>query len=154
MSLLFNKVSQLTSEHYELLLEADPSKDLVDSYFKRSLTFEALKENKLVGIIVLLETRPETIEIVNISVHPDYQNQGIAQSMLRFTIEYAEQQQLIAIEIGTGSTSLAQLYLYQKMNFRIVGVDRDFFTHHYAEEIIENGLVLKDMIRLQLILDK
>lgn len=27
-------------------------------------------------------------------------------------------------------------------------IERDFFVRHYPEEIIENGLVLKDMVRL------
>lgn len=152
MTLLFNSVTQLTDDHYDLLLEADPSKELVDGYFKRSLTFEAIKDQQLVGIIVLLETRPETLEIVNVSVHPDHQNQGLGQLILAFAIDYAKDNDFIAIDIGTGSTSFSQLYLYQKLGFRIVGIDRDFFVIHYTEEIIENGLVLKDMIRLQLIL--
>lgn len=43
---------------------------------------------------------------------------------------------------------MAQLYLYQKCGFRMTSIDRDFFVRHYAEPIIENGLVLKDMVRL------
>ena len=39
------------------------------------------------------------------------------------------------------------------MGFRITGIDQDFFVHHYDEEIIENGLILKDMVRLQLLLN-
>lgn len=52
----------------------------------------------------------------------------------------------------TGTTSFGQLYLYQKCGFRVVGVDQNFFTIHYDKEITENGLVLKDMIRLRKVL--
>ncbi|MNJ03534.1 putative N-acetyltransferase YvbK [compost metagenome] len=52
------------------------------------------------------------------------------------------------IEVGTGSTGVAQLALYQKCGFRMTGIDRDFFTRHYAEPIYENGMQLKDMVRL------
>ena len=53
------------------------------------------------------------------------------------------------IEIGTGSTSFAQLYLYQKCGFRVVNIDRDFFVDNYDDPIIENKLILRDMIRLE-----
>ena len=153
MTLIFNPVTQLTSEHFDLLLEADPSKELVENYFNRSMTFEVLKDSELVGIIVLIETRPDSIEIVNISVHENHQNKGYGQEILRFAIQYAKENGFVVLDIGTGSTSFSQLYLYQKMGFRMVGIDKDFFVHHYNEEIIENGLVLKDMVRLQLLLN-
>ena len=41
---------------------------------------------------------------------------------------------------------------YQKCDFRVVGVDQNFFTIHYDKEITENGLVLRDMIRLRKVL--
>ena len=50
-------------------------------------------------------------------------------------------------------TSLGQLYLYQKCGFRVFEFDQDFFTIHYDDEIIENHLILKDMIRLRKILN-
>ena len=152
MTLIFNQIQHLKQEHYELLLEADPSKDLVDGYVKRSNTFEVLDDKELVGIVVLLETRPDSMEIVNISVDERYQNKGIGQKILSFSIQYAKDRNIVTLDIGTGSTSFSQLYLYQKMGFRLVGIDCDFFVHHYSEEIIENGLILKDMVRLQLIL--
>lgn len=150
MNLIFNQLETLSIEHYSLLLDADPSRNLVDDYTNRGSTYEVLKSDALVGIVVLLPTRPDTLEIVNIAVHPDNQQQGIGQLILAFAINYAKENNYRSIEIGTGSTSFGQLYLYQKMNFRIVGVDTDFFTHHYSEEIIENGLVLMDMIRLRM----
>lgn len=52
------------------------------------------------------------------------------------------------IEIGTGNSSIGQLVLYQKCGFRITGVDIDFFVRHYQEEIFENGIQCRDMIRL------
>lgn len=150
MKLLFNELTQLTDLHYELLLEADPSKKLVDDYTHRGFTYEVILDKKLVGTIVLLPTRPETLEIVNIAVEPTFQKQGIGQQMLTFAINYAKKNYYRTLDIGTGSTSISQLYLYQKMGFRISGIDTDFFIHHYSEEIVENGLVLKDMIRLRL----
>lgn len=41
----------------------------------------------------------------------------------------------LTIEISTGNSSIDQLRLYQKREFRIVGVDGDFFVRYYDEPI-------------------
>lgn len=143
------KITQLQSKHYELLLLADPSKKLITDYVQRGFCFE-IKEREILGIIVLLPTRPETIEIVNLAVEKTFQGQGIGQKLIKFALEYAKKKEYKTVEIGTGSTGIGQLYLYQKLGFRMVSIDKDFFSRHYNEKIIENGLVLKDMVRLRL----
>lgn len=149
-NLLIQPFQQATARHYKLLLSADPSRKVVDSYLARAHKFELLNDNQLVGVILLIDTRPETIEIVNVAVIEKYWNHGLGEKLVRFGISWAKEHYYQTIEIGTGSTSFGQLYLYQKCGFRIVGVDTDFFVRNYDEPIIENKLVLKDMVRLRL----
>ena len=141
--------NEITTEHYGLLLDADPSKELVDDYLQRGTLLEAKKE-KLVGVLVLLPTRPDTLEIVNLAVAVEYRGQGIAQQLIAYTLEMARKKGIKTVEVGTGSTGVEQLYLYQKCGFRMTHIDRDFFVRHYSEPIVENGLVLRDMVRLSL----
>ncbi|MGG5317778.1 GNAT family N-acetyltransferase [Enterococcus sp. AZ072] len=144
-----NKVEQLTDIHNQLLLLADPNQLLVDDYAQRGTVYEATEDETLVGIMVLLPTRPETIELVNIAVAEVHQGKGIAQEMIAFALQTAKQSGFHTIEVGTGSIGFEQLYLYQKCGFRMVAIDRDFFVRHYEEAIvIENGMVLQDMVRL------
>lgn len=143
-------VKEFTEKHYELLLNADPDRDLVDSYLKRSKSCELVTDNKMMGLIVLLPTRPETIEIVNISVSDSEQGKGYGKKLLEYAIKYSKDEGYKTIEIGTGTTSFGQLYLYQKVGFRLSYIDKDFFIRHYNEEIEENGLILKDMVRLSM----
>lgn len=142
------KIETLQTVHYDLLLLADPAKLLVANYTKRGLCFELLHDEIPIGVLVLLPTRPETLEIVNIAVSKSYQGQGFGKKLIQFAFVYAKNNQYKTVEIGTGSTSLGQLYLYQKCGFRMTSIDRDFFLRHYEEEIIENKLILKDMVRL------
>lgn len=142
----FHKV---TSAHYQLMLEADPSREIVDSYLDRAYKFKLTNGKKLLGLILMIDTRPETLEIVNLAVAESSRNKGYGEKLLSFVIDWAKQRGYRTLEIGTGSTSFAQLYLYQKVGFRIVGIDRDFFVDNYQEPIIENKLILKDMLRLQ-----
>lgn len=132
----------------ELLLAADPSQKIVDEYLKRGRCFVAETGNQRIGVYVLLPTRPQTIEIVNLAVDGQHQGYGVGKYLLRHAIKTAQTMKYTTIEIGTGNSSIGQLALYQKCGFRIVGVDLNFFLRHYEEEIRENGIRCTDMIRL------
>ncbi|KTS81891.1 acetyltransferase [Paenibacillus jamilae] len=133
----------------ELLLLADPSRQLVEEYLKRGQCCVAEIEHQIVGVYVLLPTRPETIEVVNIAVAEVMHGKGIGRQLVTHAIETARSQGYKTLEIGTGNSSIGQLALYQKCGFRIVGVDLDFFVrHNYLEEIYENGIQCRDMIRM------
>ena len=146
--MMIKKIQEIQSLHYDLLQSADPDHRLVTEYVKRGVCFEVILNEQIVGILVLLPTRPETLEIINIAVSDHYQGQGIGETMIHFALDHAKQNHYKTVEIGTGSTSLGQLYLYQKCGFRMSGIDRDFFVRHYKDEIVENKLILKDMVRL------
>lgn len=133
---------------YDLLLLADPSIEMVDDYFRRGHCVLAYCGDRLVGEFVLIPTRPATVEIVNIAVDEGVQGQGFGKRLVKQAIREAKRLGAKTIEIGTGNSSVMQLYLYQKCGFRIVGVDVDFFVRHYEEAIEENGIPCRDMIRL------
>lgn len=135
---------------YDLLLTADPSADNIDGYLKRGECYVAVLDDRIVGAYVLLQTRPKTMEIMNIAVDAAYQGKGIGRLLVQNAMDMAKVYGAETLEIGTGNSSLYQLGLYQKCGFRIMGIERDFFTKHYTEEIWENGIKCVDMIRLSM----
>ena len=86
--------------------------------------------------------------MVNIAVREEQHGRGIGKRLIMDAIRVAETNGYKTIEIGTGNSSIGQLAFYQKCGFRIIGVDIDFFIKHYPEEIFENGIQCRDMIRL------
>jgi len=132
----------------DLLLSADPSQSIIENYIFRGECYLAVKEEQIVGVYVLLPTRPKTSEIVNLAVAQEQQGRGIGTRLILDAMEKAKDKGYKIIEIGTGNSSLRQLALYQRCGFRITGVDRDFFSKHYPDEIVENGIKCLDMIRL------
>lgn len=132
----------------ELLLLADPSQELVEEYVSRGQCYIAETEDGIAGVYVLLQTRPETVELVNVAIDENYQGKGNGKKLVNHAIEQARSAGYKTIEVGTGNSGVGQLALYQKCGFRIVGVDRDFFIRHYNETIFENGIQVVDMIRL------
>ncbi|MCM3600829.1 GNAT family N-acetyltransferase [Robertmurraya korlensis] len=142
------KLNAGESVPYELLLEADPSRKIVEKYIRRGECYIAEEANIVVGVYVILPTRPETVEMVNLSVLESEQGKGLGKKLVLHAIEIVKDRGFQRIEIGTGNSSIGQLALYQKCGFRIVGVDIDFFSKNYSEEIYENGILCRDMIRL------
>lgn len=144
-------VSRLGDEEelpFDLLLTADPSKRLIDDYCKRGFTYILKIEDNIIGTLVLLPTRPDTIEIVNIAIDEKEQGLGYGKYLLNFAIEEAIREDFRTVEIGTANSSLKQLSLYQKIGFKISHIDKDFFIRHYEEPIFENNIQCVDMIRL------
>ncbi|MEK3912650.1 GNAT family N-acetyltransferase [Paenibacillus sp. FSL H7-0331] len=132
----------------DLLLSADPSERIVREYLERGQCYVAELSEAVIAVYVLLPTRPNTVELVNIAVHEDHQSRGIGKQLVHHAIHNAKLQGYKTIEVGTGNSGIGQLALYQKCGFRMIGIDRDFFVRHYAEEIVENGIPCRDMVRL------
>ncbi len=149
-NLIVKKLNNKDEIPYELLLLADPSRDIVDEYLQRGICYGAYIDNKVVGVYVMIKTRPLTLELVNIAVSEEYQGRGIGKTLVLSAIEMSRSENAKVLEIGTGNSSIAQLALYQKCGFRITSIDRDFFIKHYEEEIYENGIQCVDMIRLSM----
>lgn len=135
---------------FELLLDADPSEQIVKNYLQRGECWTAKLDGSTVGVYVLLPTRPDTLELVNVAVAPGFQGQGIGKKLVLHAIETTRKKGAASLEVGTGNSSIHQLALYQKCGFRITHVDLDFFIRHYPEPIFENGIQCRDMIRMSI----
>lgn len=142
------KVENKDSLPWDLLLSADPSREVVERYIGNSDIYLARLDGKVVGEYVLTKTDDSTTELKNIAVDKEYQGKGIGKQLVLDAIKKAKEAGFKTIEVGTGNSSFSQLALYQKCGFRIIGVDKDFFTKNYTEKIVENGIECRDMIRL------
>lgn len=143
------KCTEITDKHWELLLQADPSKLQIDNYIHKGHIFELRVKSELVGIIVLVEKTDELIEIMNLSITEKWQGKGFAKTLIEYACLFSDNKGYSTVTIGTGNSSLNQLALYQKAGFRITGIDHNYFIHHYSEPIYENGIHCRDMIRLE-----
>ncbi len=133
---------------YHLLLMADPSKKIIDTYIFNSDVYVSDHSGQITGCYVLYQIDSEVMEIKNIAVDEAGQGKGLGTTLLYDAIDRAKSAGCKRIIIGTGNSSVGQLYLYQKVGFRITGINPNFFRDHYQEPIIENGIECRDMIML------
>jgi aminoglycoside 6'-N-acetyltransferase I len=136
---------------YELLLLADPSKDLVDEYLKQSEIFTARKNDETPGVVVLFPLTTETVEIKNIAVKPVFKGLGIGSYLIENVIQIASHNTQKSNCIGTANSSVGQLYLYQKPGFEITEITeikKDYFTKYDADPMHELCIQAKHKLML------
>lgn len=131
----------------ELLVLADPSEKKVRSYLFRSRCFVASLGGEVVGACAVEPRGPGAYELMSIAVRPEMQGRGIGAALLGGVIDRFREEGADRLEVGTGSFGY-RLAFYQRRGFRVVGVDRDFFVRTYAEPIFEDGIQLRDMLRM------
>ncbi|MEZ4545805.1 MAG: GNAT family N-acetyltransferase [Cyanobacteriota/Melainabacteria group bacterium] len=139
---------------YHLLLEADPSRELVDAYLKDAKLRLAYLNDKLVGVYVLrLEEKKDNnkkAEIMNISIESDLQGRGFGKHLILDAVNLAKSLGASELIVATGNSSISQLAFYQKCGFRISKIVPDHFLKHYPEKIIEDGIWCRDQIILSM----
>ena len=151
---MIEEVEDKTTIPRDLLMLADPSEEMIKSYLDRSICYAYNENDRMIGVIVIIDTRPLTREIINVSVDENHQNKGIGKALVKKAIERSKNDGIRTLEIGTGNPGVIQMLLYQKCGFRIVGVEPDHFRIHYKERIYENGIECRDMVRMRMDLDQ
>lgn len=75
---------------YSLLLVADPSMKSINEYLSRWYCYVAFDGGRVVGVCILINTRPFTLEIVNIAMDEKYQGRGIGKLLVNNAINVAK----------------------------------------------------------------
>ncbi|MCA9813938.1 MAG: GNAT family N-acetyltransferase [Candidatus Obscuribacterales bacterium] len=135
---------------YHLLLEADPSRELVDAYLKDAKLRLAYLNDKLVGVYVLRAAENRIVEIMNISIETNLQGRGFGKHLILDAVNLAKSLGALELIVATGNSSISQLAFYQKCGFRISKIVPDHFLKHYPEKIIEDGIWCRDQIILSM----
>jgi ribosomal protein S18 acetylase RimI-like enzyme len=152
-------IERLTHEKdipFRLLLLADETVDVIAKYVYWSEVYLAkhVASNLLIAVFVLQELNPKEIEIKNIAVDAAYQGRGIGSFLIGKIKQIALGQGMQILWVGTPDSATRQLNFYQRNGFRKAGVRINFFLENYPEPIYENGILLRDMIMLQLFLTR
>ncbi|MGE0130827.1 MAG: GNAT family N-acetyltransferase [Blastocatellales bacterium] len=141
------KLVEKTDLPLDLLLLADPSIEQITAYLSCGEGFVAYQGDEPVGEYVIKEKGNGVFELMNIAVKEERQRRGIGAMLLQHAIETAKNKGARKLEVGTGCFG-PQLSFYHRAGFRVVSIDKDFFTKNYREPIYEDGIQHKDMLRL------
>lgn len=142
--LIVKRIGDNKSDYMQLLLIGDESEKMVNHYIDIGNLFVGFVDGKAVSCIVTINIADETVEVKNLAVIPNFRKKGIGRRMLAYVERLYPG---CKIFIGTGETP-STLRFYQSCGYHYSHRIADFFTDNYSNQIVEEGITLKDMIYL------
>ena len=130
-------------DYIDLLLEADPSKDMIHKYLNDSDVYALKKEDELISIAVILHIDRKTLELKNIVTKENYRNKGYAKTLLK-SLCGNYKQKYDRMLVGTTENNIP---FYVKQGFdKYEKTIKNFFIDNYKEEIKDGELICTDLI--------
>lgn len=130
-------------DYIDLLLEADPSKDMIHKYLDDSDVYALKKEDELISIAVILPISRKTLELKNIVTTETYRNKGYAKTLLK-SLCGNYKQKYDRMLVGTTENNIP---FYVKQGFdKYEKTVKNFFRDNYKEEVKDGDLVCTDLI--------
>ena len=130
-------------DYIDLLLEADPSKDMIHKYLNDSDVYALKKEDELISIAVILPISRKTLELKNIVTKEGYRNKGYAKTLLKH-LSGNYKQKYDRMLVGTTENNIP---FYVKQGFdKYEKTIKNFFIDNYDEEIKDGDLICADLI--------
>lgn len=130
-------------DYIDLLLEADPSKDMIHKYLNDSDVYALKKEDELISIAVILHIDRKTLELKNIVTKENYRNKGYAKTLLKH-LSGNYKQKYDRMLVGTTENNIP---FYVKQGFdKYEKTIKNFFIDNYKEKIKDGELTCTDLI--------
>lgn len=141
------RVDEDKKQFLSLLLLADEQENMVDRYLERG-TMYVLDDSGVKAECVVTDEGGGVLEIKNLAVVPEFQGRGYGKALIdliaaRYTGQYA------ILQVGTGDSPLT-IPFYKKCGFVPTHSVPNFFTDNYDHPIYDGGVLLTDMIYLQM----
>lgn len=140
------QITNNKKQYIELLLLADEQESMIDRYLERGEMF-VLKDKGVKAVCVVTDEGGGICELKNIAVTPDSQRQGYGKRLINHLFDYCsgKYNQMI---VGTGDVP-STIGFYKSCGFEYSHRIENFFTDNYDHQMIEDGVLLKDMIYLK-----
>lgn len=87
-------------------------------------TIYIYKENNIIKGFIHTQNGLDIIDLLNIIVKPEFQNQGIGSILLKYIIDN-KQDKKIMLEVR--SKNINAIKLYQKYNFKIINIRKNYY---------------------------
>lgn len=126
----------------DLLLEADPSKDMINNYLKNGELFVLTYKDDVACIAVVTKIDEDTAELKNIATKKEFRGNGYGKKMLKYLADNYKQKYKKML-VGTTENNIP---FYVKQGFdKYEKTIKNFFVDNYDEKILDGDLYCTDM---------
>ena len=116
----------------DLLLEADPSKELVEKYLKDGELFVLIYKDDVTCVAVVTKVDEDTIKLNNVATKEEYRGQGYGKKLLK-SLCGNYKQKYNKMLVGTSENNIP---FYVKQGFdKYEKTINNYFIDNYDEEI-------------------
>ena len=129
-------------QYLELLLEADPSKEMISKYLDDGELFVLTYQDELVCVAVVTKTDNDTVELKNIATKENYREKGYAKKMIKYLVDNYKIRYKKMI-VGTTENNIP---FYVKQGFdKYEKTIKNYFVDNYDKEIFDENMQCVDM---------
>ena len=141
-SINIKKEKDNKEQYMNLLLEADPSENMISKYLKDGDLFILTYKDEVTCIAVVTKVDDDTCELKNIATKEQYRGMGYGKRM----IKYLEDNYKIRYKKMIVGTTENNIPFYVKQGFdKYEKTIKNFFTDNYEEELWDGNLQCIDM---------
>ena len=130
---------------------ADDSAVAIRRYIDLGLVHVALTGGVAVGHAQIVPRAARVWELKSLAVRAAYRGRGIGTRLVQRSCAWAAEHGAERLLVATAAADLDNLGFYQRLDFRVLRVERDAFTPAggYPEGLSSNGIPVRDRIWLE-----
>lgn len=141
-NITISKVIDNKNNYMNLLLEADPDKNVVCNYIEKGEMYILKNSEKVLAEIVITKVDEETCELKNIATLPEARGNGLAKILIEHVFnEYRTKYKRMIV--GT-TENMIPFYVLNGFN-KYYKTVKNFFVDNYSEEVWDGDLHCIDM---------
>ena len=141
-NIVIKKEKDNKEQYMDLLLDADPSQDMINSYLKNGELFVLTYKDDVARVAVVTKIDEDTIELKNIATKEEFRGQGYGKKMLKYLVDNYKQK-YDKMLVGTSENNIP---FYFKQGFdKYEKTIKNYFIDNYNEEIWDGDLHCIDM---------
>lgn len=141
-SINIKKEKDNKEQYMNLLLEADPSKDMINNYLKNGELFVLTYKDDVACIAVVTKIDEDIVELKNIATKKEFRGNGYGKKMLKYLADNYKQKYKKML-VGTTENNIP---FYVKQGFdKYEKTIKNFFVDNYDEKIWDGNTRCIDM---------
>ena len=141
-SIVIKKKKDNKEQYLNLLLEADPEKEVIEKYLGDGELFALTYKEETVCVAVVIKVDENTCELKNIATAEKHRGQGYGKKMIKYLFDNYKQKYKKML-VGTSENNIP---FYVKQGFdKYEKTIKNYFVDNYAKEIWDGDLQCIDM---------
>ena len=141
-SIVIKKEKENKEKYMDLLLEADPEKEVIEKYLKDGELFVLTYKEEVVCVAVVTRVNETICELKNIATVEKYRGQGYGKKMIKYLFDNYKQKYKKML-VGTSENNIP---FYVKQGFdKYEKTIKNYFIDNYDKEIWDGDLQCIDM---------